>query len=58
MRWFGGEKADIEFRREAFNIFNRVNLTNMVSDLANPEFGHATQTFGARDYQFGIRLSF
>jgi hypothetical protein len=56
--WFGGEKADVEFCMEAFNIFNRVNLTNMLSDLANPEFGHATQTFGARDFQFGIRLSF
>jgi Carboxypeptidase regulatory-like domain/TonB dependent receptor len=58
--WFGGDKADAEFRAEAFNVFNRVNLTTMQSDLngSAATFGKATSSFGARDFQFGIRFSF
>jgi hypothetical protein len=56
--WFSGDKADIEFRAEAFNLFNRVNYSAMSTDLASATFGTATATYGARDFQFGARLSF
>ena len=59
MGWFSGDKADIEFRAEAFNLFNRVNYSAMSTDLASATFGQATpQRAGARDFQFGARLSF
>jgi hypothetical protein len=56
--WFKGNKADAEFRAEAFNIFNRVNPANLVSDLNNANFGKVTSTFPSRQFQFGLRLSF
>jgi hypothetical protein len=57
--WFvGREGAELQFRTEIFNIFNRVNLTQVTGDLSSPFFGQSTGTFGARDFQFGLRLAF
>jgi len=58
--WFGGEKSDVELRAESFNIFNRVNLTSMTSDLnASPsQFGKAVNTFTPRSFQFATRFTF
>jgi hypothetical protein len=56
--WFRGDKADGEFKAEAFNIFNRVNPSTLISDTSNSLFGKATSTFPARQFQFGVRLSF
>jgi hypothetical protein len=56
--WFGGDKSDIEFRAEGFNIFNRVNLTSMTSDLNSSQFGQAVNTFASRYIQLGLRLTF
>jgi hypothetical protein len=58
VNWFSADKADLEFRAEAFNVFNRVNYSAMSTDLASATFGKATATYGARDFQFGARLSF
>ena len=41
-----------------FNIFNRVNLAGVHSDLSDPLFSKSTSTFAARDIQFALRLSF
>jgi len=58
--WFiGTEGANVQFRAEFFNVFNRVNLTNVNNDLANlSNFGRSTSTYPARDIQFALRLSF
>jgi hypothetical protein len=58
--WFiGNEGANVQFRSEFFNVFNRVNLTNVNNDLANSSnFGRSTSTYPARDIQFALRLSF
>jgi hypothetical protein len=58
--WFvGREGANLQFRAEFFNIFNRVNMSGVNSDLANPgQFGTSSNTFPARNIQFGLRLSF
>jgi hypothetical protein len=59
-------------RVDAFNLFNRVNLANPSGDLANPNFGVATQTLnwglgglnpvyqlgGPRSVQLSARLRF
>jgi hypothetical protein len=54
----GQEGANLQFRCEFFNVFNRVNLAGVVSDLSNPLFGKSTSTYPARNIQFGLRLSF
>jgi hypothetical protein len=55
---FGQEGANIQFRAEFFNVFNRVNLTSVQGNLVNPQFGRATATFPARNIQFGVRIAF
>jgi hypothetical protein len=58
--WFiGGEGANLQFRTEFFNVFNRVNLTQVNSDIANlSNFGKSTGTYPARDIQFALRIAF
>jgi hypothetical protein len=58
MPWFFGESAQMQFRLDVFNLFNRVNLTQVNGDLASPVFGRSTSTYPARDIQAGLRLSF
>src|SRR4029077_13521862 len=58
--WFiGGEGANLQFRTEFFNVFNRVNLTGVGNDIGNlSTFGKATSTYPARDIQFALRIAF
>jgi hypothetical protein len=55
---FLGERGQLDFRTEFFNLFNRVNLGAMVGDLSSSQFGRATTALGARNVQFGLRLAF
>jgi hypothetical protein len=60
------ERVGLEFRMEAYNLFNRVQFCqpdNLTSDTAS--FGQSTcevrradQTSGARQIQFGLKLRF
>ena len=52
------ERTSLQFRVEAFNLFNRVNLYNPVGDMSSPAFGESTQAFPARQVQFGVKLAF
>jgi hypothetical protein len=64
---FLGEGGQIQFRAEAFNVFNRVNLYVPDSDLgagnlalgntAFSTFGKSTQAFTPRELQFGLKIS-
>ena len=53
-----GEKGQLDFRTEFFNLFNRVNLGQPVGNLSNSQFGRSTGALGARNVQFGLRLAF
>jgi hypothetical protein len=51
----------LQFRAEAFNVFNHTNFQLGEADIANlnnPQFGQAGGTFNPRQLQFGLKLSF
>ena len=48
----------IQFRAEAFNILNAVNLRNPEGRLNNANFGKSTQSFPGREVQFALKLLF
>lgn len=52
------ENLNIQFRAEAFNLFNRVNLFNPVGDLGSPQFGKSTAAFAPRELQLGLKVVF
>jgi carboxypeptidase family protein len=57
--WFlGKEGANLLFRAEFFNLFNRVNLDRPVGDWFSSAFGTSTRAFGARNVQFGLKIEF
>jgi hypothetical protein len=55
---FLGEQGKLDFRTEFFNLFNRVNLTQIDGNLSSSQFGKATTALGGRNVQFGLRLAF
>jgi hypothetical protein len=52
------ENVKAQFRVEAFNLFNRVNLYNPIGDLGSPQFGQSTAAFLAREFQLGLKVLF
>lgn len=53
------EDMNLQFRAETQNVFNRTNLSGVVSDLNNAsQFGKATNSYASRQFQFGARLIF
>jgi outer membrane receptor protein involved in Fe transport len=52
------ENLNIQFRAEAFNLFNRVNLFNPVGDLGSPQFGKSVAAFAPREVQLGLKVVF
>jgi Carboxypeptidase regulatory-like domain/TonB dependent receptor len=52
------DQIKVEFRAEAFNVFNRVNLYNPIGDMSSPQFGQSTAAFPARELQFGLKIMF
>jgi hypothetical protein len=52
------ERFAAQFRLDAFNAFNRVNLNNPVADLSNSNFGRSTAADTPRVFQAKIRLEF
>ena len=52
------EGLNVQFRVEAFNLFNRVNLYNPIGDLGSPQFGQSTAAFPARQIQLGLKVVF
>jgi hypothetical protein len=55
---FLGEQGAFEVRGEILNLFNRVNLTNPVSDLSNGEFGKSTDQNLPRNIQVLGKIRF
>lgn len=61
---FMGERGRIQFKAEAFNAFNRVNLFLPDADLGvallqatQTTFGKSTQAYTPRELQFGLKLT-
>ncbi len=52
------EGARVEFRTEAFNLFNRTNFGNPETNRSSANFGRIRSTFPARQVQFALRLVF
>ncbi len=53
-----GERGQVDFRTEFFNLFNRVNLGQPTGNLSSSQFGRSTTALGARNVQFGLRIAF
>ena len=58
-----GENAKFEFRLDAYNVFNNLNLKNsapgdIVNDINATGFGRAREGLGGRVVTLGARFSF
>jgi hypothetical protein len=51
-----GDKTKIQFRAEAFNATNHVNLIPPVFDINSPAFGQITEAQAPRVLQFALKL--
>ncbi len=52
------ERLAMEFRLEAFNVFNKTQLGNPDLNLQNSTFGSITSSSGSRTAQISLRLRF
>jgi hypothetical protein len=49
---------DVEFRLEAFNLFNRTNFRPPNSNRSSAGFGTITTTYDPRQLQLGLKVNF
>ena len=54
----GYRSSALEFRAEAFNVFNNVNMSNPNAVLSSPKYGVIAGASAVRIYQFALRLLF
>jgi len=52
------ETSKLEFRMEAFNLFNKTNFGAANGDRSSSAFGTIRSTFPARQIQFALKVSF
>jgi hypothetical protein len=52
------EEMRFQLRAEMFNIFNQVNFSNPIAQLANPRFGQITGAGAGRTMQMGLKFLF
>ena len=53
-----GEGARIEIRANAFNLFNKVNLANIDSNITDSNFGRANNALGSRTIEGEFHFKF
>jgi hypothetical protein len=56
--WFTSEGANFQIRLDIFNVFNRVNLQNWDTNLADSTFGKALGASQARTLQVSAKINF
>jgi len=57
--WFWHDAgAKLQFRAEAFNLFNNVNLQTPDGTMSDGTFGMSTTVYPARNIQFGLKIMF
>ena len=56
--WKFAEDAQIQFRWEAFNAFNRANFNNPTTNIQAGDFGLVTTAQAGRSMLFGLRLDY
>ncbi|MPY90592.1 MAG: hypothetical protein GEU99_22055 [Luteitalea sp.] len=52
------QRGRLQFRAEAFNLFNRVNLSGIENSLEAANFGRAVAAFQMRTIQFSVKVLF
>lgn len=52
------ESTRVEFRAEAFNLFNHTNFATPNGNISNAGFGTITSAFPAREIQFALKFYF
>jgi hypothetical protein len=52
------ERVNLQFRAEAFNLFNHPNFNLPDNFLGSPTFGRITSARDPRHIQFGLKLLF
>jgi hypothetical protein len=53
-----GENARLEIRANAFNVFNKLNLSSVEPDITNPNFGRANSALGSRTIEGEFHFKF
>ena len=51
-------RADVQFRAEAFNVFNNVNFNLPNNNVSSAQFGRITSALDGRILQFGLKVLF
>jgi hypothetical protein len=58
-RTYFGERTNVEFRAEAFNVLNHTNFdVGQSQSINSANFGRITSTFDPRILQFALKLNF
>ncbi len=55
---FFGENAKFNFTANFYNLFNKVNLTNIDANVSSSTFGMALNALGSRTIDFQLQFSF
>ena len=53
-----GDKADVELRADAFNLFNNAQFSNPDTNIGDPNFGQISNTADPRIIQLALHLKF
>ena len=52
------ERANVQFRAEAFNALNRINISSVGTALNDSQFARVTGAYQMRTIQFSLKLTF